>query len=129
MNGTQPPTHIVNRVFSTPGKPMNAKSELCHVFVVYIHVWFFVFFSFVFKELKATNKELTGLLGRVTGLPFPQQALSNHHTEAAFHVCKGCVPVKRGSLSEDLGPGNEERFELQGCVRGGEVRDSRGCYM
>lgn len=38
---------------------MNAKSELCHVFVVYVHVWFFVFFSFVFKELKATNKELT----------------------------------------------------------------------
>lgn len=79
-------------------------NQSCAMCLLCIHVCgFFVFFSFVFKELKTTNKELTGLLGRVTGLPFPQQALSNHHTEAAFHVCKGCVPVKRGSLSEDLG--------------------------
>lgn len=126
MNGTQPPTHIVNRVFSTPGKSTNAESELCHVFVVYACVRFFVFFCLVFKELKATDQ---GLLGRVMGLPFPQQALSNHQTEAAFHVCKGLVPVKRGSLSEDLGPGIKERCELQGCRRGREARDTRGYYM
>lgn len=96
------------------------------MFVVYACVWFFVFFCFVFKELKATNQ---GLLGRVMGLPFPQQALSNHQIEAAFHVCKGLVPVKRDSLSEDLGPGNKERCELQGCIRGREARGDRGYYM
>lgn len=99
----------------------------CAMCLLCIHVCGFLF-SFLLC-LRSLKPLITGLLGRVTGLPFPQQALSNHHTEAAFHVCKGCIPVKRGSLSEDLGPGNEERFELQGCVRGREVRDSRGGYM
>lgn len=91
----------------------------------------FFLFSFVsfLRSLKPLIKELTGLLVRVMGLPFPQQALSNHQTEAGFHVCKGLVPVKRGSLSEDLGPGNKERCKLQGCIRVREARDNRGYYM
>lgn len=104
---------------------MDAKSELCHAYVCVCVV--FVFFCSVFKELKATSQEANRFVRQGDGFtPLPQQALPNHQTEAEYHVCKGLVPGKWGFSEQDLGPGNKGRYKLQGCIRGREVRDSKG---